>query len=470
MSDAADQRRLFEARLRNDLVAFVHRVFQEINPGRKFEPSWHHEAVAYYLDRTAVNGDLSRLVINMPPRSLKSEIVSIALPAFLLGRDPTRRIIAVSYNQDLAADFSRKTRQVMQSDWYCRLFPSTRIVGRGAETAFYTTRGGSRLATSVEGTLTGRGADLILIDDPQKASDAFSQTRRDSLYQWATETLFTRLDDKRVGAIVLVQQRLHEEDLSGKLLKTGGWLHLSLPATAVADEDICLGRSPLRFHHRRVGDLLNPVREPPPVLDQLRRDMGLAMYQAQYQQDPLPPDGDLIKIDWFNRYEALPAYERLIMSIDTASKPGQHNDYSVIAFWYVDDGRYYLDYVWRQKVVYPDLKRMVMAFADERQPAKILIEDKGIGIGLIQDLEREANYYPVLAYNPGQYDKETRMKVQAAKIERGRVWLPAAAPWLDAFIDEVRRFPNAPHDDQIDAMSQFLDFVSTPAPSLIGFR
>jgi predicted phage terminase large subunit-like protein len=453
--------RQLDALLRNDLVAFTQRVFAELNPGRRFELNWHHEAIAYLLDVTAVTQELDRLVVNLPPRSLKSIMVTVALPAYPLGRDPTRKIITVCYNQDLANEFSRKTRQVMRSDWYRRLFPSTQIVGQGAETAFYTTAGGFRMATSVEGTLTGRGGDLIILDDPQKAADATSETRRESLYQWITQTLFTRLDDKRTGGIILVQQRLHEDDLSGRLLRTGEWNPLIIPSIALKDEVICLGRYPApRFHQRAKSDLLDPAREPRTILDGLAREMGSAAFVAQYQQDPLPPDGDIIKVGWFKRYKDLPQDGQVVFSIDTASKAGVRNDWSVISVWRLAQGRFYLEYVWRRRVEYPELRAQVIELAQHLAPDTILIEDKGTGTGLIQELRAHENGYPVKAFDPGSMDKESRMKVQSAKIEGGLVLLPPSAPWLDDFLDEVRRFPNGAHDDQIDAMSQLLDFGS----------
>lgn len=464
--------RLVDALLRNDLVAFTQRVFAELNPGRHFEPGWHHDAIAYGLDVAAITGDFGKLIINLPPRSLKSIMVSVALPAFLLGRDPTKKIISVCYNQDLAIEFSRKTRQVMRTEWYQRLFPSTIIVGQGAEAAFSTTKGGSRMATSVEGTLTGRGGDVIIIDDPQKAGDALSQTRRDSIYQWATETLFTRLDDKLNGSIILVQQRLHEQDLSGRLLQSGGWYSIILPAIATKDETICLGRVPKpRFHDRREGDLLDPVREPLATLEGLKRDMGVSAFTAQYQQDPLPPDGDLIKLDWFNRYDDLPDDAEVVISVDTASKAGARNDWSVFQVWRIANNRFYLEHIWRGRVEYPELRASLIELTQHLKPHTVLIEDKSAGIGLIQDLRAAPEGYPVIAYDPGSLDKETRMRVQSAKIERGLVMLPPEAPFLDEFLDEVQRFPSGEHDDQIDAMSQLLDYGSkTIAGNLFVIR
>jgi predicted phage terminase large subunit-like protein len=450
--------RLLQALLRNDFLSFAQRVFRELNPGRQFHLSWVHEAIAQYLGLVAIEGVFDRLVINLPPRSAKSTIASVALPAFLLGHDPTRRIIVVSYNQELANFFSRQTRQVMQSSWYRALFPSTVIPTRAAEAAFYTSAGGFRKATSTGGTLTGRGGDLIIVDDPMKADDAYSEAARQALLEWAEQTLFTRLDDKSRGAIIVVQQRQHEDDLSGHMLRTGEWMHLNLPAIAEKDEHILLSKRPRRFHHRRKGDVLDPAREPLEVLLGLKRQMGSSAFSAQYQQAPVPPDGDVIKLSWFKTYDDLPDGGEIIFSVDTAAKAGLRNDWSVIMVWQVVGDRFYLQYIWRRQVEYPELKNSLIELARQLHPDTILVEDKGSGIGLIQDLKAEAEGFPVIAYDPGQLDKESRMRIQSAKVEGGLVWLPPSAPWLEEFHNEVRRFPNGAHDDQIDALSQLLDF------------
>jgi predicted phage terminase large subunit-like protein len=461
----AHDARLLDAMLRNDFLTFAQRVFRELNPGRTFEPGWHHEAIADRIG-VVVTGQYNRVIINLPPRSAKSTIVSVALPAFLLGQDPSKRLIVVCYNQELANFFGRQTRQVMQSDWYRRLFPSTVIPTKAAEGKFYTTAGGYRLALSTGGTFTGRGGDLIIIDDPLKGDDANSEVARNALLEWTNTTLFSRLDDKRTGGIILVQQRQHEDDLAGHMLRTGEWLSLSLPAIAVKDEDIVIGRNPTRFHHRREGDLLDPVREPRSVLDGLRRQMGTSAFSAQYQQDPLPPDGDIIKTSWFKTYRDLPESEQQILSVDTASKAGLLNDWSVAMLWRVVGKRFFLESVWRRRVEFPDLVHAITDLARTAQPDTILIEDKGTGIGLIQTLRDAPEGFPVVAYDPGTMDKESRMRVQSYKIEGGLVLLPPSAPWLQDFLDEVRRFPNGTHDDQIDAMSQALDYASRRGASL----
>jgi hypothetical protein len=232
----ANQAELFRAVLRNDLYAFVQKTFESVNPGVSFSRNWSTQAVTHALQKV-VDGKTTRLIINIPPRNLKSLCASVALPAFLLGRDPIQKIICVSYSDELATKFSNDCRAVMRSQWYRQTFPRTRIDrGKDSEAEFRTTQRGYRLATSVGGTLTGRGGDVIIIDDPIKPQDAQSKSIRDKTIQWYENTLLSRLDDKVHGAIVIVMQRLHLDDLSGHLLERGGFEHLCLPAIAEQGE------------------------------------------------------------------------------------------------------------------------------------------------------------------------------------------------------------------------------------------
>ena len=227
------------ALLRSDLRFFVWKCFQTILPGTPYLPNWHIDAIVHQLMRVQA-GDISRLLINQPPRSLKSICVSVAYVAWLLGHDPTRRIIVVSYSNEFAAELHRQFRMVIDAPWYRALFPAMRPA-RDSGSEFVTTAGGGRYATSVGGTLTGRGADLIIIDDPLKAEEAMSEPARKRVIDWYAGTLVSRLNDKENGPIVVVMQRLHENDLAGHLLGQGGWEHLDLPAIAVEDSVIPLG-------------------------------------------------------------------------------------------------------------------------------------------------------------------------------------------------------------------------------------
>ena len=253
----SQDRALLDAICRTDFASFVQRSFHSLRPGTAFFPNYHIDAVTFHLDQMRL-GKIRRQIINMPPRSLKSIITSVAFPAYVLGHDPTKSLIVVSYGSDLAVKFANDFRAVVNSPWYRRLFPAMRISQvKNTQFEVCTTRGGFRLATSIEGTLTGRGGDIIIIDDPLKPIDALSDAKRDHVNQWYSNSLVSRLDDKQSGAIVLVMQRLHVDDLTGSLLPgSGDWVHLNLPAIAEQDERIQIG--PDRYHLRRAGEPLHP--------------------------------------------------------------------------------------------------------------------------------------------------------------------------------------------------------------------
>src|ERR1700756_416371 len=226
----------YEAVLRHDFATFVARCFHELNPQAELAMNWHIEVIAAAL--TAVQqGKIRRLIINLPPRHLKSLMASVAFPAWCLGHDPSAQILCVSYAQDLADKLARDCRGIMMSPWYRRIFPTRLAAHRQAVQEFITTRQGYRLATSTGGVLTGRGAGSILIDDPLKPEEAQSKTQRQSCNEWFVNTLYSRLNDKRTDAIAIIMQRLHEDDLVGHVLGLEPWEVLSFPAIAEADEE-----------------------------------------------------------------------------------------------------------------------------------------------------------------------------------------------------------------------------------------
>jgi hypothetical protein len=289
---------LVAAILRCDFYSFIRATFPIVSPGDAFAANWHVEAIAYQLARV-LKGEVKRLIITVPPRSLKSICASVAFPAFVLGHDPRRKIICVSYSEGLARKHANDRRAVMRSPLYTRLFPNTRISpAKDTELEFATTRGGNCLATSTGGTLTGRGGNLIVIDDPTKPQDAYSEAARESDKQWYGNTLLTRLDNKTEDAIVVVMQRLHTDDLAGHLLEQPGWVHLNLPAIAECEQRIALNAT--HSHLRRPGDLLHPEREPQSVLDAFKHSMGSLDFGAQYQQEPVAVGGNLVRSEWFN--------------------------------------------------------------------------------------------------------------------------------------------------------------------------
>jgi len=453
-----DDPRLLLYVLREHFLSFLRKCFGQLNPGEIFLANWHLQAIAWQLERVR-RGELRRLIIEVPPRSLKSVSVSVAFPAFLLGHEPNRKLISVSYSQDLAIKHAADCRAVMLSDWYQRLFPHTRLSAtKNQEANYETTQRGYRYATSIGGTLTGRGGDILIIDDPIKPEDAMSEARREATNAWYSRTALSRLNNKATNAIIIVQQRLHLNDLAGHVRALDDWTVLTLPAIAEVDERIPIG--PGRFYQRRAGEALHPAREPLAVLETLRRSLGSSVFNAQYQQRPVAADGDIVKWHWFPRYDQPPPRQRMAIhqSWDTASKPDEHCDWSVCTTWGVlgDDQLYLLD-LHRARHDFPALKRAVLEQASRWKPDHLIIEDKGVGTPLIQQLraERHPNVPTITPFVPKE-DKLTRLHAQSARIEAGEVWLPQRAPWLDGLRAELAAFPQGKHDDQVDSLSQYL--------------
>jgi predicted phage terminase large subunit-like protein len=458
---AGTEQSALDAFLRADFHAFLHMTFLTVSPGDDFQDNWHLGVVAHQLERIRT-GERNRLIINVPPRSLKSIAVSVAWVAWRLGHDPALRFVCCSYSAELALKHARDCRAVMQSDWYRRAFPNTVLSKeRNAEHDFQTTARGGRFSTSVGGTLTGRGGDHIIVDDPIKPEDAASESARKAAIQWFGSTLLSRLNDKAAGSIVLVMQRLHEDDLAGHLLEAGGWEHLCLPAIAETDEEIPIGDGALV--HRRVGDLLHESREGREVLDALRASMGSAAFSAQYQQAPIPAGGALVQLHWLGRYDRPPERgprDRIVLSCDCASKDGVLNDYSVCITALVQKTKVYLLDVTRERLNFPDLVKLVTRLANRHDhPKVLLVEDAASGTQLIQYLRREQpRGVPLPIAQRPDGDKVTRMSRASARIEAGELLLPNEAPWLADFERELLGFPNARHDDQVDALSQLLNW------------
>jgi len=448
---------VFNAILRQNFHAFARKVFLTLCPGQTFIPVWFIRALAYQLERVR-RGESKRLIINMPPRSLKSIMASVAFPAFVLGHDPTRRIICASYSGELAHKLSNDFRAVLASSWYQTIFPRTRIGPyKDSEVEIELTQRGFRLATSTGGTLTGRGGDLIVIDDPLKPIDALSDSKRNAANEWFLNTVVSRLDEKRTGAIVIVMQRVHMDDLTGFVLgQSDEWTVLSLPAIAEGFESIPL--SMVQIHERRPGEVLSPDREPMEVLEQLRLQLGSDLFSAQYQQSPVPPGGAMIKRHWIRRYTQVPpasAGSFVVQSWDTAARGGPDNDWAVCTTWlYTNDCQWYLLDLWRGRVDYPSLKTHVQELAKRWGARQVLIEEAGTAMGLLDELRFRVS--GLTGIKPDR-DKITRLSVASAIFEAGQVHFPERAPWLAELEAELFSFPGSRYDDQVDSISLVLN-------------
>lgn len=444
------------AAARTDLASFVQICFYILSPKTPLLMNWHIKAIVHQLEQVRL-GHQKRLIISMPPRHLKSIISSVAFPAFLLGNDPSKSIIVASYAADLAIKHHNDFRTVVESEIYRRIFPDVQIA-KNTESEVATAAGGCRIATSVDGPITGRGCDIAIIDDPLKPEEALSDPRRERVNRWFYQTLLSRLNDPRSAAMILVMQRLHLHDLAGTLLNSSeSWFNLKLSAIAMQDETIQIG--PQTHYTRAAGSALHEERISLRELEDNRERMGSDVWHAQYQQEPVPPGGHMIKRDWVRRYDQLPARQadtRIIQSIDTAVKAGALNDYSVVTSWQIQINQYFLIEVARKRLEYPGLKAWVVSHAEKHKPHKILIEDAGTGSALIQELRQSS--WSVVGVKPTS-DKLTRMQIAAAKFESGKVFFPQSAPWLAELESELFSFPQARHDDQVDSISQALNEV-----------
>jgi predicted phage terminase large subunit-like protein len=449
--------RILTAACRSDFLSFFHLCFHILNPNTTLQMNWHHQALAYDLELVR-EGRIRRLIINLPRRSLKSFLTSVAFPAYALGHDPSKRIVVASYGADLAVKLSNDFRAIVNDPFYRAMFPRMQISGaKNTESEVATTLNGYRFATTIEGSLAGRGGDILIIDDPHKPGDVVFETSRNRVYRWFCDTALPALDDKQNGAVLLVMQRLHVDDLTGTVLRPAPkvWTVLSLPAIATSDEKIPIGH---KYHFRQAGDLLHCEREPRHVLDALLLQFGDEVFAAQYQQQPLPPGGTLIKREWIQYYDRLPALipsAVFVQSWDPAMKSNDSNARSAGTTWLFQEDKYYLVDLFVGQLDYSDLKQRAIELAGKYKPVAILIEDAVVGTGMANEFEKLG--LPAVLVKPKE-DKKTRMAKHIPKFANGQVLFPGQKPWCAEAVREVVDFPGGRRTDIVDSISQALDY------------
>lgn len=384
---------VLRAALAVDFMAFTEFAFGVVRPNTLFEPNWHHEALAYKLSQVAAGE--GRLIVTMPPRNLKSLLASVALPAWFLGHNPSERIVAVSYSDQLARSHANDFRRVVRDPIYQATFPGMRLA-RDTDREIMTTKRGKRFATSIEGTLTGLGGNLVIIDDPLKQEDAQSEAVRTRTIEWYRSTLLSRPDDKKVARIVLVMQRVHQDDLAGYLQEQGGFEILNLPAYATQTRSYELGGG--RTYEWRRGELLHPAHEPGSVLLDLKRAMGSIAFSAQYQQSPIPRGGTIIKRKWLSFYDDCPPHEsgdHIIMSWDVALSEEEKGDYFACVVLLRRKEVNYVLHVLRGRLRFDELKRKILDVKRRYNRGTLLIEDSPISKGLNQIYSKAGRFgYP----------------------------------------------------------------------------
>jgi hypothetical protein len=360
---------------RMNFGAFAYVAYEVVHPGEPLVPNWHIDCICHRLAGIESGHAPNRLVMNLPPRSLKSYLVSVAFVAWMLGRDPCLRIICASYSEDLANKFSRDCRALMESRFYKRVFRTRLNPKKSTEGEFETTRRGSRLATSVGGTLTGRGGDILIVDDPTKAHDANSQAALETANEWFRDTALNRLNSHTKSLVLVTQQRLHSNDLSGVLLDRG-WPSLIIPAVATEAEDYAVAGG--EVYHRPAGELLQPDRDSPESIEEVKRNVGGRIFAAQYQQNPTPPDGNMIKASWLARYEAFPPLKKfrtVVLSCDPAGKAGARNDYTAMTVVGIDAKVLNILHVSRGHWTILEMRERIIALASQWDVTHVIVED-----------------------------------------------------------------------------------------------
>lgn len=448
---------LYLAAVATDLKVFMLQCFGTIYPGKEFLDSWHIDAIIYCLEQS-IRGEMPRLIINVPPRHLKSFIISVVLPAWILAKDPTAKIICISYSDDLAKTLARDFRRIVESEWYKKLFPEV-VLSKATENELVTTLGGFRFATSVGGTLTGRGGDFILVDDPIKPEDAYSEKIRNDTNEWFGSTLLSRLDDKRLSVLILVMQRLHVSDLTGYIEGSGAFHKLSLPAISTRKTSIRINAN--EVYVRPEDEALHGERESLETLQRIRDEMGDFNFAAQYQQRPEIPEGAMFKRKWINFTARMPNRTSegiLIVSIDTAQSTSETADYSAITVIYSTKDAHYVLCAERGRWDYETLLHNVLSIEKRyNHEVTYLIEYASSGISLVNTLLKARK--SVFWDTETQMGKQTRASYVLPIIHRGRLFIvnqEGKNHWVEPFVTEIVSFPHCRFDDQVDSLVQAL--------------
>ena len=432
----------------NNFLDFVKAVWPEFIAGR------HHRIIAEKLERVA-RGELKRLIINMAPRHTKSEFASFLFPAWFMGRQPNKKIIQATHTTELAVNFGRKTKNLIESDTYKDIFPEVKLAADSkASGRWDTNKGGMYYAVGVGSNLAGRGGDLVIIDDPHSEQTAMSNTGFEDAWDWYTGGPRQRLQPG--GSIVLVQTRWSEKDMTGQLIKAMSkdekadqWEVVELPAIfdeGTPDEVPCWPEF-WSLHD----------------LSAVRASIPPSKWNAQYQQNPTGEENAIIKREWWRRWErgSVPQLQYVIQSYDTAFSKRETADFSAITTWgvfYPNEGGSGPNLILldskKGRWDFPELKAVALEQWKYWDPDTVIVEAKASGMPLTHELRNQG--IPVVNFTPSRgNDKVTRVHSVSPLFEAGMVWAPDET-WADELIEEVAAFPNGEHDDLVDSMTQAL--------------
>jgi predicted phage terminase large subunit-like protein len=461
MTDQINMRKVMDELIRSDFHTFVLWAFSLLYPGKTLKDNWHLWLICDHFERLLAGAE-RRLIVCLPPRHLKSFIASVCFPAFVLGRDPSAKLVCISYGQDISEGFAHQTRLLTETADYRRIFPKTRLdPKRSSKRDLGTTRNGHRRATSVNGALTGMGGDFLIIDDPIKADDALSDVARENVNLWYNSTVTSRLDDPKSGRMAVIAQRLHVDDLPGQLLQAGGWTSLILPLIAQEEERFQLGCKLIR---RLPGEILHEEHFGQEEITAIQHTMPSSLFEAQWNQRPTMAGGNIFKLEWL-RYdeERVPpsACDYVVQSWDTAIQVHETNDYTVCATFGIRGQTAHLLDIYRARIDHPDQIKMIEQLRAKWDADVVLVEGTHGGIALHQHFQRRYRPCLWLTYITPKGSKEERAEWQTPTVKQGRLHLPRHAEWRLGFEAELTAFPKGKYDDQVDAVVQLLTFLDT---------
>ena len=481
-----------------DLVEFVRQAWKTIEPGAPYVHGWHIDAIATHLEAVSgfeTSGDINRLLINVPPGMMKSLLTSVFWPAWLWGprNMPHLRFLCASHSQSLAIRDSTKMRRLIQSEWYQERW-GDRVVLTGdqnAKTKFENTSTGFREAVA-SGSITGSRGDIVIIDDPHSVESAASDAMRETTKEWFLEAVPTRLNNPAQSAIVVIMQRLHEEDISGIILdKQLGYEHLCLPMEfePTLRCETSIGFIDPRKHD---GDLLFPQRFPEEVVERDKAVLGPYATAGQFQQQPTPRGGGIIKSDWWQLWDqpSYPPFDYIVASVDTAYTTKQENDPSAMTVWGVwsggenksiptrqitrngeivfdlerqytqDHPKVMMIYGWTERLELHDLVEKVRETMVDYGVDNLLIENKASGYSVAQEIRRMYSHedFGVQLIDPKGLDKVARLYAIQHLFSEGLIYAPNR-PWADKVIHQTSQFPKGKHDDLVDTVSMALSFL-----------
>lgn len=472
------------------LSQFVRRAWHVIEPGTPYIHGWHIDAMCEHLE-AITNGRIRRLVINVPPGTMKSSLVNVFWPAWEWGPRgmPHLRYLATSHNMANSGRDNLKMRRLVVSDWYRERWPHVRLTrDQNEKINFETTATGFRIAAAASG-ITGKRGDRVLIDDPHSVDSAASDAMRADTNEWFTEAVPTRLNSPEHSAIVVVMQRLHEEDITGTILDNPelGYEHLMLPMRFEADRR-CVTGIGFMDPRQEDGELLFPARFPEHVVRELEASLKSYGTAGQLQQRPEPRGGGILRREWWQIWDDetalrhgvpsgahFPAMQYRIATVDGAFTEKAENDPSAFQIWGVwKDPRTrrmhaMLQWAWADYLTLADLRRRIAADCRRFKVDRLLVENKGSGISLAQELRRtySSEAWVVHTLDPGKLDKVARAHRVSAMLESGVVWAPDRQ-WADRVISECSKFPRGKHDDHVDAMVQALVFLREQGILVLG--